>query len=381
VSIDAEPVAAGTTQASGPADGTPRSLDLGALELETGGRLPEVRLTFQTWGRLEADGGNAVLVLHALTGDAHVADGPEDSDGWWRDLVGPGKVIDTDRFFVVAPAALGGCAGSTGPATPAPDGEPWGSRFPFVTLRDMAATEFALLGHLGIDAWHTVIGGSMGGARALEWAATYPAHVRRCAVLASCAASTAEQIALSQMQVEAIRLDPAFEGGDYYGRADGGPIRGLGLARRLAHLSYRSEAELGQRFGRDPQGSEQPLGSADRERRGRYAVESYLDHQAAKLVGRFDANAYLTITEALMSHDVGRGRGGIEAALGALEGIEFLIAAVDSDRLYLPEQSEAMAAALPPGVSVDYIRSPIGHDGFLTSAATQLEPPLRRLLG
>ncbi len=381
MSIDAEPFAAGTFQASSPADGTPRTLSLGALELETGGRLPQVQLAFQTWGRLDAQGSNAVLVLHALTGDAHVADGPEDSDGWWRDLVGPGRVIDTDRFFVVAPAALGGCAGTTGPASPAPDGRPWGSRFPFVTLRDMASAEHALLGHLGVEAWHTVIGGSMGGARALEWAASYPEHVRRCAVLASCAASTAEQIALSQIQVEAIRLDPAFDGGDYYEREDGGPVRGLGLARRLAHLSYRSEAELGQRFGREAQGEETPLGSADRERRGRYAVESYLDHQATKLVGRFDANAYLSITEALMSHDVGRGRGGVRAALAGLEGIEFLIAAVDSDRLYLPEQSEEIVAALPGEVSVDYIRSPIGHDGFLTSAATQLEPPLRRLLG
>lgn len=378
MSIEAEPTLARTPGEQ--TDGTPRTLQCGALELETGGRLPAVRLAFQTWGRPDADGSNAVLVLHALTGDAHAADGPADTDGWWRDLVGPGRVIDTDRFFVVAPAALGGCAGTTGPASPAPDGEPWGSRFPFVTIRDMVRLEHALLDHLGLEAWHTVIGGSMGGARALEWAATFPDQVRRCAVLASCAASTAEQIALSQIQTQAIRLDPEFRGGDYYG-AGAGPVAGLGIARRLAHLSYRSAAEMEARFGREPQGAERPLGAAGRDERGRYAVESYLDHQADKLVGRFDANAYLSITEALASHDVGRGRGGVEAALGGLDGVRFFIAAVDSDRLYFPEQSERIAAAVPGDARVEYISSPIGHDGFLTAAATQVEPALRRFLG
>ena len=378
MSIEAEPITAGTP--GNAADGTPRTLQCGALHLETGGRLPAVQLAFQTWGHLNAEASNAVLVLHALTGDAHAADGPADTDGWWGDLVGPGKVIDTERFFVVAPAALGGCAGTTGPASTAPDGRAWGSRFPFVTLRDMARLEYALLEHLGVGAWHTVIGGSLGGARALEWAASFPDRVRRCAVLAASAAATAEQIALSQIQVQAIRLDPAFRGGDYYDAEGAGPVVGLGIARRLAHVSYRSEPELQARFGRSPQGEEHPLGTADRDDRGRYAVESYLDHQASKLVARFDANAYLSLTEALASHDVGRGRGGVEAALGALHGVDFFIAAVDSDRLYFPEQSEAMAAALPGEVRVEYISSPIGHDGFLTNAATQLEPALRRFL-
>lgn len=376
MSIDAEPRTARQATASTSAPGTPQTLSTGPLDLETGGRLPQVELAFQTWGTPTPDGSNAVLILHALTGDAHVADGPDDHDGWWNGLVGPGATIDTDRFFVVAPAALGGCSGTTGPASPAPDGAPWGSRFPFVTIRDMVELESRLLDHLGLTEWHTVIGGSMGGARALEWAVSRPESVRRCVVIAAGAASTAEQIALSQAQIAAIRLDPAFAGGDYYGIPGGGPVAGLGLARRLAHLSYRSEPELQYRFGRQAQGAEAPLGASDREERGRYAVESYLDHQAGKLVGRFDANSYLTITEALMSHDVGRGRGGVAAALGGLDGVEFLVAAVDSDRLYFPEQSEAIAQALPGQVAVDIISSPIGHDGFLTDIL-QLEQALR----
>lgn len=380
MSIEAEPrVIEAPGQGPGqPEDGTPRSLETGALELETGGRLPAVNIGYETWGRLDAEASNAVLVLHALTGDAHVADGPQDTEGWWRGLVGPGLAVDTDRFFVVAPAALGGCSGTTGPADPAPDGRAWGSRFPFVTLRDMVHLEGRLQEHLGIAAWHTVIGGSMGGARALEWAVSRPESVRRCAVIASCAATSAEQIAWAQPQVAAIRLDPNFHGGDYY---DTGatPAAGLGIARRIAHLSYRSEPELHARFGREQQEGEDPFGAVHRDERGRYAVESYLDHQASKLGARFDANAYLTITEALMSHDVGRGRGGIAEALAATADIEFLVVAVDSDRLYLPVQSEVLAEALPGQVPVHYVHSPIGHDGFLTEAE-QLGDALRGTL-
>ncbi len=369
---------AGTRPDGDHRDGVLQTLRTGGFEFETGGVLPSVDIAYETWGTLDADGSNAVLVLHALTGDTHVSRGATELPGWWDDFVGPGRTVDTDRFFVVAPAVLGGCAGTTGPSSPDPDGRPWGSRFPFTTLRDTVRLEARLADALGIDAWRAVLGGSMGGARALEWAATFPDRVRGCAVLAATAASSAEQIAFAQIQTRAIRLDPAFAGGDYYsapGTLGEGPVEGLGIARRLAHITYRSDTEFAARFDRLPQGDENPLGAVTGPR-GRFQIESYLDHQARKLAGRFDANAYLSITEALMSHDVGRGRGGVAAALAGLGHIRFLVAAVDSDRLYWPSQSEELARLLPGCGPVEYITSPIGHDAFLTDAP-QLSAALR----
>lgn len=344
-------------------DGQLRVAPIGPLSLETGGELPEVQLAYETWGTLNAGASNAVLVLHALTGDTHVARGSSDQDGWWDSLVGPGCTVDTDRYFVVSINMLGGCYGSTGPASLAPDGAPWGSRFPFVTIRDAVRAEALLADLLGIERWHSVLGGSMGGARALEWALTCPDRVERCAVIAATAASSAEQIAFAQAQIQAIRLDPDYRDGDYYGAAH--PAAGLGLARRIAHITYRSERELGTRFGRAEQGEEQPFGAVLAVDRGRYQVESYLDHQAEKLVDRFDANSYVVLTEALLAHDVARDRGSLETALAATTA-EFFLAAVDSDRLYLPEQSERLAAALPGAAPVHLISSPVGHDAFLT---------------
>ncbi|MDJ0357765.1 homoserine O-acetyltransferase [Paenarthrobacter sp. PH39-S1] len=352
------------------ADGEVKYARIGDLDLEAGGRLPDVTVAYETWGTLNAEASNAVLIAHALTGSTHVSRGGSAEDGWWEGLVGPGRVIDTDRYFVVSPNMLGGCYGSTGPSSIAPDGRPWGSRFPFVTIRDSVQAEARLADQLDIGSWYAVIGGSMGGARALEWAVTLPARVRRCAVVAACAASTAEQIAFAQAQVLAIRLDPDFAGGDYYDGA--APVAGLGLARRIAHITYRSEPEMSARFGRSAQPGEAPVsqgrirniaGSSAGER---YQVESYLDHQAHKLARRFDANSYIVITEALMSHDVCRGRGPLLQALEQAADVEFLVAAVASDRLYFPAQSDELAAALPGEVGVDAIESEIGHDGFLT---------------
>ncbi|MFI7483704.1 homoserine O-acetyltransferase [Kocuria sp. M1R5S2] len=359
-------------------DGVPRHAEIGTLELESGFRLPEVRLAYETWGTLAPDGSNAVLVEHALTGDTHVAAGRARpgateaeriaalSPGWWEGLIGPGAALDTDRYFVVCANIVGGCYGSTGPATPAPasvdpERRPWGSRFPLVTVRDSVHAEAALADVLGIDSWRLVLGGSMGGARALEWAVTHPDRVLACAVVAACAQSSAEQIAWGQAQNLAIRQDPHFRGGDYY---DGPPpIAGLGLARRIAHITYRSAAELHDRFGRAPQTDEQVIGT-HADGRGRYQVESYLDHQASKLAGRFDANSYLAVNEALMSHDVARGRGTVEEAL-SVASCEWLVAAVDSDRLYLPHESDLLAAALPGTVRRHTLSSRSGHDGFL----------------
>lgn len=355
-------------------DGTVQFLSVGGLQLEAGGHLPDVTLAYETWGTLNADRSNAVLVQHALTGSTHVTRGATDEEGWWEQLAGPGAPVDTDKYFVVSINILGGCYGSTGPSTPAPDGKPWGSRFPLVTLRDTTAAEARLADALGIGSWYAVLGGSLGGARALEWAVTYPDRVRRCGVIASGASSTAEQIAFAQAQTLAIRQDANFNDGDYYGSPE--PEAGLALARRIAHITYRSADELAARFGRSPQGGEAPLQAVSLGERGRYQVESYLDYQGTKLVRRFDANSYIAITEALMSHDVCRGRGPLAEAL-AQATAEFFIAAVNTDRLYFPAQSHELAAALPGDVAVHVIDAPIGHDGFLTEIG-QLSQQLRQ---
>ncbi|MEV7397850.1 homoserine O-acetyltransferase [Aeromicrobium sp. NPDC092404] len=329
--------------------------DVGDVLLESGAILPDVRMAYETWGTY--DGGNAVLVLHALTGDSHVS-GPAQpghpTAGWWDALVGPGRAIDTDRLYVVAANILGGCQGSTGPASLGPDGLPWGGAFPALTVRDQVRAEVALADQLGIDSWRGVIGGSAGGMRALEWAIEHPQRVERLFLLATSAAASAEQIALSATQIDAIRADPAYFGGDYY---DGphGPLHGLDLARRIAHISYRSEYELAERFGRTVQDD------------GRFAVESYLQHHGAKLVGRFDANSYVVLSAAMNSHDVGRGRGGITAALGHITA-RTVVAGIDSDRLYPLHQQQQLADGIPGSASLDVVKSPYGHDGFLVES-------------
>jgi homoserine O-acetyltransferase len=345
----------------GSSPGSRQFVDIGSLRLETGASLPQVRVAYETWGTLNAARDNAILVEHALTGDTHVS-GPagagHPTPGWWDGLIGPGRPLDSDRWFVVASNVLGGCQGTTGPSSQAPDGRPWGSRFPFITIRDQVAAEAALTDHLGISSWAAVLGGSMGGMRALEWAATYPDRVRRCIVLACSAYASAEQIAWCQPQLLAIHQDVSFFGGDYYHQPQG-PELGLGLARRIAQVTYRSEPELDSRFGRRAEGEEQPLGGG-----GRYAVESYLDHHAGKLANRFDANSYVVLTESMNSHDVGRGRGGVQAALERVTA-DLVVVAVDSDRLYPPRLSHEIGQASASTEPVHVISSDHGHDGFL----------------
>jgi homoserine O-acetyltransferase/O-succinyltransferase len=343
--------------------GRRRFVEVGTVPLERGGEVPDVRVAYETWGELAPDRSNAVLVLHALTGDSHVVGeaGPgHPTPGWWDGVVGPGRAIDTDRWFVVAPNVLGGCQGTTGPASAAPDGRPWGSRFPYLTVRDQVEAERRLADALGIDRWAGVVGGSMGGMRVLEWAVTHPDRVVGIAPIAVGAAASADQIALQTMQLQAVRDDPAFRAGDYL--LDGGPapVTGLALARRLAHWTYRSAQELEARFGRDAQVGEEPLGGG-----GRFAVSSYLDHHGVKLVRRFDAASYVVLTEAMNGHDVGRGRGGIASALARFRG-EVAVAGVDSDRLYPIEQQHELARHLiAPDARATVIRSPYGHDSFL----------------
>lgn len=303
-----------------------------------------------------------MLVLHALTGDSHVVGsaGPgHPTPGWWGHLIGPGQALDTDRWFVVAPNILGGCQGSTGPASTAPDGRAWGSRFPRLTTRDQVAAELALADRLGLDRWALVLGGSAGGMRAVEWAVTAPERVERLMLLATTAAASADQIAWCHAQVRAITADPAWAGGDFFRTGvEPGPVAGLAVARQIAHITYRSADELATRFGRDDQAGESVAHG------GRYAVQSYLDHHGDKLLGRFDAGSYVILTEAMNSHDVGRGRGGIEAALAGVTA-RTVVAGIDSDRLYPVADSARLADGIPDADPLVIIPSDHGHDGFL----------------
>lgn len=347
-------------------------LHVGRQDLELGGHL-DVTVAYETYGTLAPDGSNAILLCHALTGDSHVTNA-EGTEGWWPGIVGPGRAIDTDRFFVVAPNVLGGCQGTTGPASAAEDGRPWGPRFPRITVRDQVETERRVMAALGIERWLLVAGASAGGHRVMEWAATFPDLVESIAVLVSGPATTAEQLAYCHQQKLAIELDPAFRGGWYYDAQPGdGPHAGLGLARAIAHTTYRCPAELDTRFDRSPQEGEDPL------RAGRFAVESYLDYHGYKLAARFDANSYLVLTHAMATHDIGRGRGGVDAVLAKLTA-RALVVTVGSDRLFYPADVARLAATIPHAEPLRTIHSLHGHDGFLVEndAVTDI---LRDFLG
>lgn len=360
--------------------GDRRFMSIGDLPLESGETLPGVRIAYEHWGTLSPQADNAILVLHALTGDSHVigSAGPgHPSAGWWPGVVGPGLPVDTDRYFVIAPNVIGGCQGSTGPASLAPDGLEWGARLPFLTIRDQVRAQIAFAERIGITRFAAVVGGSMGAMQVLEWAIMAPDAVERIAVLAGPPAATADQVALNSVQIEAIRSDPAFRGGDYYDSPDGdGPSRGLALARRMAMLNYRTAAELNSRFARSWQSGLDPLGGG-----GRFAVESYLDFHGNKFTRRFDANSYIVLTQAMNSHDVGRGRGGVAAALDGVTASS-LVLGIDSDRYFSLEGQVEIAARLRHSVhgrEPVVLHSEYGHDAFLIEHAA-VGAALRTLL-
>jgi homoserine O-acetyltransferase/O-succinyltransferase len=343
-----------------PAEGDVRIVDIGSLKLESGAVLHDVSIAVQRWGELSASRDNVVVVLHALTGDSHLT-GPAGPDhptpGWWDGVAGRGAPIDTDRWCAVVTNVLGGCRGSTGPSSPAADGKPYGSRFPAITVRDQVEADVAALAAMGITEVAAVVGGSMGGARALEWIVSHPDAVRSGLVLAVGARATGDQIGTQSAQVAAIKADPNWQGGDYYGTGRT-PVDGMDVARRFAHLTYRGELELDTRFGNLGQGDEDPL------RGGRYAVQSYLEHHGAKLADRFDPGTYVVLTEALSSHDVGRGRGGIAAVLRGCP-VPVVVAGITSDRLYPLRLQEELAELLPGCTGLQVVQSIHGHDAFL----------------
>ena len=328
---------------------------LGPFTTEGGARLPDVTVAYRTWGTLDADGANAVVVCHALTGDA-------DAAAWWPGLVGEGRVADPTRQFVVCANALGSCYGTDGPATIGADGERLGSRFPRVTVRDQARLHARLLNHLGVREVALAVGASMGGMQALELALVDreagPDRIQRLVLIGMGAAHGAWQIAISEAQRLAIRADPRWRGGDF--PAHDPPEAGLAAARAMAMATYRSPALFAERFGRAPHEPRFEPGDP------RFAVESYLRYQGAKLAGRFDAGTYVRLTEAMDTHDVGRGgaRGDDAAAALARLRADALCIGISSDLLYPPEESRQLAALLPAGRYAELV-SPFGHDAFL----------------
>ncbi len=356
---------------------TPRNyslpLESEGFRLESGRTLPHVNIRYETYGELDDDGTNAILILHAFSGDAHAAGlhGRDDRrPGWWDDMIRPGGAFDTDRFFVICSNVIGGCGGTTGPGSINPDtGRPWGLGFPIVTIGDMVEAQRALVEHLGIERLYAVAGGSMGGMQAIEWAVRFPAMVARTIVLASTSRLNAQGIAFNAVGRNAITSDPAWNGGDYYDRKE--LIHGLAIARMVGHITYLSSESMRQKFGRRFQGDNAARLDFD----DQFAVESYLEHQGETFVDRFDANSYIYLTKAMDYFDVASSWGGLGSAMARVES-SFLVLSYSSDWLFTTAQSKEVVYALAAAgkdVSFNEIQSPYGHDSFLLEASLQSE--------
>ena len=346
-----------------------------ALYLESGEVLDEFELVYETYGALQPDGNNAILICHALSGNHHAAGFHSEADtkpGWWDTVIGPGKPIDTNRFFVVCPNNIGGCNGSTGPASISKTtGKPWGSLFPQVTVGDWVESQKRLAQHLGINQWAAVVGGSLGGMQALQWSVTYPDWVTHCVVIAAAPGLTAQNIAFNEIARQAIFSDPDWCGGDYID-ANTAPEKGMALARMVGHLTYMSADNMSDRFGRelrqgsfDPDDDEQPI----------FQVESYLRYQGSQFATRFDANTYVLMTRALDRFDLAASSDGDLAKALEHASAEFLILSFSSDWRFSPARSrEITTALLAAGKRVTYsnLESDAGHDAFLLEEANYI---------
>mgnify|MGYP000674886082 FL=1 len=352
--------------------------------LDGGKVLSSVSIAYESWGTLNEDATNAILICHAWTGDSHVSGAAEEGNptpGWWEGVVGPGKAIDTNKWFVVCSNVIGGCQGSTGPATAHPeDGQLYGSRFPVITIRDMVRAQVRLTDMLGIRTWHSVVGGSMGGMQVLEWAVTFPDRVKTIIPIATCAQATAQQIAWGAIGRRAIRLDPKWRNGEYYDAATGeGPWEGLAIARMLSQVTFRSDNVFNERFGRalvDMDADYNGLGLWDR-----FEVEGYLDHHGDRLIRRFDTNSYLIIGKAMDLHDIARGRGTLDTAMSRIKA-PTLVLGISSDILYPTYQQKQIHSMLTEkGVDSTYVEidSPHGHDAFLINF-DQVGAPIKSFL-
>ena len=337
------------------------------FQLSNGATLDQHQLIFETYGELNASGTNAVLICHALSGSHHAAginDATEQRPGWWDLAIGPGKPIDTNRLFVVCSNNLGGCDGSTGPNTPMPGtSTPWGSQFPQPQVRDWVRSQKLLAEYLGISRWAAVVGGSLGGMQALQWAIDFPDWVEHCVALASAPGLTAQNIAFNEIARHAILSDPDFRGGNYLAQ-DALPVRGVALARMVGHLTYMSADGMSDRFGRElREESFSPDGDQERV----FQVESYLRHQGARFSTRFDANTYVLMTRALDLFDLSEGYPSLTTALSRAEA-NFLLLSFSSDWRFAPQRSiEIRDALMAAGKAVTCanIQTDNGHDGFL----------------
>lgn len=352
----------------------------GPLRLDGGVLLSPVEIAYETYGTLATDGGNAILICHALTGDQHVASNHPitGKPGWWTRMVGPGKPIDPARHFVICANVLGSCMGSSGPATVNPaTGAPWGMSFPVITIRDMVRAQAMLLDHLGVARLKAVVGGSMGGMQALSWPATFPDRVEAAVVIASTARHSAQNIAFHEVGRQAVMADPRWNGGAYY--EGDPPASGLAVARMAAHITYLSEAGLTEKFGRKLQARpDKPDGAKTFGFDADFQVESYLRHQGLSFVDRFDANAYLYITRAMDYFDLAEEHGGVLANAFRETKARFCLVSFDTDWLYPTRDSRAIVHALnAAGAPVSFVElsSPFGHDAFLLEA-----PELNRVV-
>jgi homoserine O-acetyltransferase len=350
--------------------------------LENGATLPEITTCYEMYGSLNERGDNVILIQHGLTGSSHAAGRFQPDSkyaGYWDSLIGPGRAMDTDRYCVIAPNALGGCRGTTGPSSVDPrTGKPYGSRFPTITIRDMVRAQRPFLDALGVHRLRMVIGASMGGMQAIEWAVTYPEMVDGLCMVGSNARQTAQAIAFNHCMRRAILADPNWNGGDYY---DGEPPKsGLAIARMIGHITYLCEERLEKQFDLR---SLNPWPGDERSDYVRFEIEEYLDEEGRKLVHRFDANTYVCVSRAIDLHDVSRGRGSMEAALASIRA-RCLLIGIRTDFLFPPEGVRRLAGEMADaGVQTEYweMDTRLGHDAFLEEQEKLAEPISRFLAG
>jgi len=347
----------------------------GPHQLELGGSLPSITCAYETWGELNANRSNAILICHAISGDSHVCrHDPQDDMGWWEGLVGPGKAVDTDHFFVVCPNVLGGCRGTTGPGDICPETKrPFGADFPTITMGDIVDVQHRLAGHLGIDRWRAVIGGSLGGHQVLTWVKNYPDCMKSCIAIASSPRLTSQALGFDVIARNAIQTDPHFAEGQYYDKSIG-PNTGLAIARMLGHITYLSSEAMEDKFDLDRHDPRKIASSFEQ----RFSIGSYLAHQGQKFTTRFDANSYVTLSMAMDLYDLGKTTAELQSSFSAAE-CKFLLVSFSSDWLFPPSQSIDIVnalTALNKRVSYAEITTDAGHDAFLIDADIAQYAPL-----